>query len=81
MTSVPSAAGSVPKQDGTVVNSSSLLPSAFFEIRKDGEQFVIEGGGYGHGIGMSQNGANEMAKEGKNYREILTFFYSGAKVD
>ena len=71
----------ITKQDGTVVNSSSLLPSAFFEIRKDGEQFVIEGGGYGHGIGMSQNGANEMAKEGKNYREILTFFSSGAKVD
>ena len=71
----------IQKQDGTVVHSSSLLPSAFFEIQKDGEQFVIEGGGYGHGIGMSQNGANEMAKAGKNYEEILTFFYSGVKVD
>ena len=51
------------------------------EIKKDGDVFVIEGGGYGHGIGMSQNGANEMAKTGMNYKDILQFFYSGAKVE
>jgi len=39
------------------------------------------GGGLGHGAGMSQNGANEMAKCGKNYREILTLFYQGVTVE
>ena len=42
--------------------------------------FVIEGGGYGHGIGMSQNGANEMAKGGNDYKEILNMFYSDIMV-
>ena len=64
-----------------MVNGASLLPSAFFTIAKDGENYIIKGGGYGHGIGMSQNGANEMAKAGKNYEEILTFFYPGTKVE
>ncbi len=36
-------------------------------------------GGYGHGVGMSQNGAQEMAREGKNYEEILMFFMMGLK--
>ena len=71
----------IKKQDGTIVNSTKLLPSAFFSIAKIGENYIIEGGGYGHGIGMSQNGANEMAKTGMTYEEILTFFYPGTKVD
>ena len=71
----------IEKQDGTVVKSTKLLPSAFFTIAKHGENYIIEGGGYGHGIGMSQNGANEMAKAGKTYEEILTFFYSGTRVE
>lgn len=65
----------IKKQDGTEVNSGVLLPSAFFTIEKTGDTFLIHGGGYGHGIGMSQNGANEMAKCGKDYKEILTLFY------
>ncbi|MBP3462601.1 MAG: SpoIID/LytB domain-containing protein, partial [Tyzzerella sp.] len=70
----------IEKQDGTIVKSTKLLPSAFFTIAKTGENYIIEGGGYGHGIGMSQNGANEMAKAGKNYGEILQFFYPGTEV-
>ncbi len=65
----------IEKQDGTTVKSQSLLPSAFFTIDKQGDNYVLNGGGYGHGIGMSQNGANEMAKAGKTYDEILKFFY------
>ena len=68
------------KQDGSKVASSKLLPSAFFTIKKSSGYYVISGGGYGHGIGMSQNGANEMAKCGKNYQEILESFYSGIEV-
>ena len=70
----------ITKNDGSVVKSTKLLPSAFFTIAKSGESYIIEGGGYGHGIGMSQNGANEMAKAGKTYEEILQFFYPGTEV-
>ena len=70
----------ITKNDGSVVKSTKLLPSAFFTIAKSGESYIIEGGGYGHGIGMSQNGANEMAKAGKTYDEILQFFYPGTEV-
>lgn len=38
------------------------------------------GKGYGHGVGMSQYGANEMAKEGYSYKEILTHYYSGTEI-
>lgn len=71
----------ITKNDGSVVDSQKLLPSAFFTITKQDETYVIEGGGYGHGIGMSQNGANEMAKNGKTYREILELFYQNVTIE
>ena len=46
----------------------------------DGEQFTFDVTGYGHGVGMSQYGANAMAKEGSTFREILTWYYTGAEV-
>ena len=57
------------------------LPSTFciFEKVMDGKKltgFRITGGGYGHGIGMSQNAANKMA-ESMTYAQILEFFYRG----
>lgn len=71
----------ITKNDGSQTNSSTLLPSAFFTIEKQEGAFVISGGGFGHGIGMSQNGANEMAKQGKNYQEILKLFYQGIEIE
>ncbi len=71
----------ITKQDGSVIKSTKLLPSAFFTIAKNGKNYIIEGGGYGHGIGMSQNGANQMAKAGMSHEQILTFFYPGTKVE
>lgn len=71
---------SIQKNDGKTVKSSELLPSAFFTIKKEKGEYVLDGGGYGHGIGMSQNGANEMAKSGKNYNEILQTFYHEVEV-
>ncbi len=41
---------------------------------------VFEGHGWGHGVGMSQWGAYEMAKQGKDYRDILTFYYTGVEI-
>lgn len=69
------------RQDGKKVKSSALLPSAFFTIEKKDAIYMIKGGGYGHGVGMSQNGANEMAKKGKNYQEILQTFYPGTVIE
>lgn len=71
----------IRKNDGSYTDSRKLLPSAFFTIKKEGDTFTICGGGLGHGIGMSQNGANEMAKEGKNYQEILQMFYKGTTIE
>lgn len=62
----------------------SMLPSAAFYIdtikKKKKTVFEIHGGGFGHGTGMSQCGAVQMAKQGKSYKEILQFYFSGCKV-
>lgn len=70
----------IVKQDGSTRNCGKLLPSAFFDIEKKGDTYYIRGGGFGHGIGMSQTGANEMAKQGNDYQEILKLFYLGVTV-
>lgn len=70
----------IKKQDGSEVQSTALLPSAFITITKKDGCYTIQGGGFGHGIGMSQNGANAMAKAGKSEKEILELFYPGTKV-
>ena len=74
----------IRRQDGSTMKTSSL-PSAFISIDKltkdDGSiTFHIYGGGFGHGVGMSQNGAQSMAKSGKTYKDILDFFYQGAEL-
>ena len=66
-------------------DASTMLPSAFIIINpmKDGEEIIgysITGGGFGHGVGMSQNGAKNMAMEGMNYEEIMAFFYPGIQL-
>lgn len=64
--------------DGSTRTDLTTLPSAFFAVDKvSDKKYQLTGGGFGHGSGMSQYGANEMAKEGMNYKEILEFFYSG----
>jgi len=45
------------------------------DINDDGTSIIIKGKGFGHGIGMSQFGADAMAAGGKNYQEILAFYY------
>lgn len=56
------------------------LRSADFDIEKNGEGVVITTRGYGHGVGMSQYGANGMAKAGSSYRDILFHFYPGVSL-
>lgn len=42
--------------------------------------YIVKGKGFGHGVGMSQEGANVMGNKGKSYKEILSFYYPGVKV-
>lgn len=58
----------------------SKLPSTNFEIKVDGDSVIFEGRGYGHGVGLCQWSALQMAAEGKTYREILSFFYPGTEI-
>lgn len=76
----------VTRQDGSEIQNMALLPSAFFstDINYDsaGEisEMTIYGGGYGHGVGMSQNGAKGMAERGYTSKEILRHFYNGVEI-
>lgn len=54
------------------------LPSTDFSVKMDGEMVIFEGRGWGHGVGLSQWGAQEMARNGKTYREILEHYYPEA---
>ncbi len=56
------------------------LPSTRFSLSKRGGNMIFTGSGYGHGVGLSQWGAFAMAKDGKNYREILMHYYPGAEL-
>jgi len=58
------------------------LRSPYFDIKydKDNKVYVITTYGYGHGVGMSQYGANQMAKNGRSYREILEHYYKGVQI-
>ncbi len=57
------------------------LPSTHFSLTIEGGDIIFEGGGYGHGVGLSQWGALELANEGKNYKEILEYYYSGTVLE
>ena len=56
------------------------LRSACFDVEYTGSAFVFTTYGYGHGVGMSQNGANLYAAQGWNYVQILTHYYTGVTV-
>ena len=58
----------------------SRLPSTNFTIKVNGNAITFEGKGYGHGVGLCQWSALQMAREGKNYKEILSFFYPGTEI-
>lgn len=66
---------------GSEIRALFSLRSSNFEVRcKDGV-FCFTVYGYGHGVGMSQYGADYMAKQGSDFKEILLHYYSGCKVE
>jgi stage II sporulation protein D len=56
------------------------IMSTWFDARRAGSEYVFEGRGHGHGVGLNQWGAHAMAEQGKNYREILSFYYNGVQI-
>ena len=75
----------VVRQDGSSVVPTALLPSGFFVIEAGKSEgtvigYTLIGGGYGHGVGMSQNGAKALGLEGASCEQILTFFFAGCEV-
>lgn len=72
----------IERHDGSTYSNYSILPSGYFTFdieRENGKikQITFYGGGNGHGVGMSQYGANYLAKNGKSYLQILETFYEG----
>ncbi len=85
---VKSEAGGVISADvcgvniaGTKIRSIFGLRSTNFTVTEDGQMVNFSVTGNGHGVGMSQYGANYMASAGNDYKTILTHYYSGTKVE
>ncbi|MCI8408836.1 MAG: SpoIID/LytB domain-containing protein [Lachnospiraceae bacterium] len=75
------SSSTIYRADKSKIEGMSMLPSGFFIIKEDNKKsYHLYGGGYGHGVGMSQNGAKVMAEKGYTYEEILTHYYPGVSL-
>lgn len=74
------------RRDGSTSNARDMIPSAFAVIdlyrNEEGKVtgYKITGGGFGHGVGMSQNGAKNLAENGYTYDKILAFYFQGITI-
>ena len=66
---------------GLALRDALGLRSAVFSVSYSGGLFTFTTKGYGHGVGMSQHGANAMAKQGKSYADILAHYYPGTSIE
>ena len=85
---VSNSAGGVSSVDvgGVTVSGQELrtlfsLRSTSFTVSAGADGVTFSVTGYGHGVGMSQYGANALAQEGKSYEEILKWYYTGVEVE
>lgn len=65
---------------GREIREKLDLDSSDFQWKRSGDSVVIQTKGWGHGVGMSQYGADGMAKDGKNYQEIIMHYYNGVEI-
>lgn len=72
--------GDLRDKDGNSLAANGMLPSVYFYVQPIKEGIVLFGGGLGHGIGMSQYGADGYAKQGADMEEILHFYYQGVEL-
>ena len=59
----------------------TILPSSFFRIHKNGNDWILKGKGFGHGVGLCQMGARARAQAGQSYIQILTHYYPGITLE
>jgi stage II sporulation protein D (peptidoglycan lytic transglycosylase) len=59
----------------------NLLKSSRFNVSRSGSQFVFRGGGFGHGLGLCQEGSHVMAQRGQSYRQILAHYFPGTSTE
>ncbi|HEU4836643.1 MAG TPA: SpoIID/LytB domain-containing protein, partial [Pyrinomonadaceae bacterium] len=55
----------------------NVLKSSHFNVRRSGSQFVFRGGGFGHGLGLCQEGSHVMAQRGQSFQQILAHYFPG----
>lgn len=68
----------------SVINRSAMtgqLKSTFFEARREGDDYVFSGQGFGHGVGLSQYGARELSRQGQSYEEILDYYFADVTLE
>lgn len=69
------------KLSGVEIRNIFNLRSANFKVIIKNDNIEFEVSGYGHGVGMSQTGADSLAKEGKDYKEIIKHYYTNVKIE
>ncbi len=53
----------------------SILPSNYFNLSEQNDRYIVSGSGFGHGVGLCQFGAKELALQGFNYKQILAYYF------
>ena len=67
------------RQDGSVITGWTSLPSPYYYIEKTTSGYTVHGGGFGYGVGLSKNGAANLAAKGYNYKYIVHHYYAYVK--
>ncbi|MEI6347238.1 MAG: SpoIID/LytB domain-containing protein [Bacteroidota bacterium] len=62
------------------VRTSFKLRSSFFSVTEDKDQVILTGRGYGHGVGLSQEGAIKMVKLGYKSDDVIKYYYTGVRI-
>jgi stage II sporulation protein D len=70
----------VPAETLRAAIGNTLIPSVFFELELSGSDAIFSGRGSGHGVGLCQWGAEEMAETGHDFQAILLHYYPGTSL-
>jgi stage II sporulation protein D (peptidoglycan lytic transglycosylase) len=70
----------IPAEPLRAALGNTLIPSVFFELAMEGDEAVFSGRGMGHGVGLCQWGAEEMAEKGSDFEAILAHYYPGTSL-
>jgi stage II sporulation protein D len=64
----------------SLLRNDFQLRSTFFSVISEGDSVLLKGRGYGHGVGLCQEGAMVMAKKGMSFEQIIKFYYTGVQI-